>query len=117
MKLCVMGLLVSIGFLCYAIYLRICYFKHEAVCVECLYWSKGFTTYPTYEYKLTIAGKEVTYKNRGTTVFFPREGKRNKILICKKDYDKVVGYAEYVVHLFAGILFSILFTYGIILSL
>jgi len=117
MKLCVMGLLVSIGFLCYAIYLRICYFKHEAVCVECLYWSKGFTTYPTYEYKLTIAGKEVTYKNRGTTVFFPRGGKRNKILICRMDYDKVVGYAEYVVHLFAGILFSILFTYGIILSL
>lgn len=103
------GLLVSAGFLAYAVYLRICYFKHQAVCLDCLYGTKSFITRPLYEYELIVAGKKRTYTNRGTTIFYPRKGKRYKVLICKRDYNKVVGYAEYVVDLcMGGFLFAVI---------
>ena len=115
MELCVAGLLVSIAFFVHALYLRICYFKHEAVCLDCLYGSKAFITRPLYKYELIVDGQRAIYTNRGTTVFYPRIGKCYKVLINKKNYSKVVGYAEYIVHLIAGSLFSAVFIVGLVL--
>ena len=102
MGLFIAGLLFSIYYIIHAIYLRICYFKHEAVCLECLPHNKYFMSSVHYEYELKQAEKMVTCEAWGRTYFYPREGKKCKILICKKDYYKVRGYMVYVVHLLVG---------------
>ena len=103
------GLIVAIGLLVHAIYLRICYFKHEAVCLEHSTYEKLFITFPLYEYELMEAGKKVAYKKRGETYFYPRKGKRYKVLINKDNHNKVIGYMKYVVHLLVGSLLSVMF--------
>ena len=109
MGICIGGLIVSLGILVHAIYLRICYFKHEAVCLEYTTNPTVFMIFPVYEYEIIEAGKKVTYKKGGKTYFYPRKGKKYKVLICKNDYNKVVGYRMYVVHLLVGILLSAMF--------
>ena len=103
MELFLMGLIVSIAMLSYAVYLRVCYMKHEAVCLEYSTSEMGFVTYPLYMYELIENGKKVTYKSSGTTICSPKKGKRYKVLINKKNHYKVVGYREYIVDLCVGV--------------
>lgn len=100
------GLVVAMGLLGHAIYLRIGYFKHEALCLEHSLYGKYFMTFPLYEYELVEEGKRVTYKRRGRTYFYPKKGKSYKVLISKKDHNKVVGYMRFVVHLLEGVVLS-----------
>ena len=102
MELQIIGFIAAAGLLIHAIYLRICYFKHEAVCLESTPHGKHLMSSVLYEYELMVAGKKVTYKNWGWTYFYPRKRKRYKVLICKTDYYKVAGYMLYVVHLLLG---------------
>jgi len=102
MELQIIGFVAAAGLLVHAIYLRICCFKHEAVCLEWTPHGKYLKSSVQYEYELVVAGKKVTYKNWGRTYFYPRKGKRYKVLISKKDYYKVHGYMLYVVHLLEG---------------
>lgn len=70
MELQIIGIIASIGLLVHAIYLRLCYFKHEAICLEYSTSEMAFVTYPLYMYELIENGKKVTYKSSGATVFF-----------------------------------------------
>ena len=101
MELFLIGFIVSIATLAYAVYLKACYMKHKAVCLEYSTSEMAFVTYPLY--KLIENGKKVTYKSSGTTIFSPKKGKRYKVLINKKDHYKVVGYREYIVDLCVGV--------------
>jgi len=102
LELQIIGFIATAGFLVHAIYLRVCYFKHDAICLKCSPHNKFFMSSVLYEYELKQAGKMVTCQASGWTYFYPRKGKRCKILICKKDYYKVAGYMLYVVHLLFG---------------
>ena len=103
MELFLIGFWVSIGILVYAVYLKVCYKKHEAVCLEYSTSEMAFVAYPLYMYELIENGKIVTYKSSGTTIFSPKKGKRYKVLINKKNHYKVVGYREYIVDLCVGV--------------
>ena len=95
--------LFSVGLFARIIFLKVCYMKHDAICLKRTGSGiKGFVTYAMYEYELTEKGKKVIYKSVGTTFLFPRKGKRYKVLISKKDHNKVVGYAEYIATLCMG---------------
>lgn len=107
MELLIIGLLASIGTLAHAIYLKVCYMKHDAVCLEYTSSGKAFVTYPLYEYELIEEGEKVKYKSGGTTIFYPKKGKRYRVLISKKDHKKVVGYTEYIVDVCVGCLLFI----------
>jgi len=96
--------IIAAVYFAHAIYLRVCYFKHEAVCLELQPLYKSPMVGVLYEYELEQPGKMVTYQNWGRAYLNPRKGKRYRILICKTDYDKVSGYQVYVVHLFMGAL-------------
>lgn len=102
MELQIIGFIAAAGLFVHAIYLRVCYFKHEAICLENTPHGKRFMSSALYEYELLVAEKKITYKNWGWTYFHPRKGKRYKVLICKKDYSKVNGYMLYMVHLILG---------------
>ena len=100
--------LISVGLFARIIFLKVCYMKHDATCLKRTGSGiKGFVTYAIYEYELTEKGKKVIYKNKGATFLFPRKGKRYKILISKKDHNKVVGYADYIMDLCMGCMFFI----------
>ena len=103
MELQIIGIIVSVGFLVHAVFLRLRCFKHEAVCLEYSTSEMAFVAYPLYMYELIENGKIVTYKSSGTTIFSPKKGKRYKVLINKKDHYKVVGYREYIVDLYVGV--------------
>ncbi len=86
-----------LGLSAHIVFIKLCYFKHEAVCLD---WTRAsrnfFTTYPRYEYVLLENNKIVIYQQCGTTVFFPKKGKKYNILIRKTDHTKVMGYAWFV---------------------
>lgn len=84
MLLLVIGVLVTTVFLGNAIYIKWCYMKHGAVCLDYIIGSNVFITHVLYEYELIIAGKTVRYKNWGNTVFWVRKGKRYEVFINKK---------------------------------
>lgn len=109
MLLFMIGLLGTSLLLGYAIYIKVGYIKkHEAICLDYIVGSSVFITHVLYEYEMIIAKKTVKYKNWGNTVFWVRRGKNYKIFVNKKNYSKVVGYAEYVVCLVFGCFFGML---------
>ena len=108
MVLFLINLIGTVYFLGHAIYIRVCYTKHRAVCLDYIYGSNVFIAHALYEYDLIIAGKTVKLKHWGDTAFGLRRGKQYKVFINKKDYTKVVGYADYVVRLFLGCFSGIL---------
>lgn len=114
MGLYISGLVVTVGLLIHAIYLKACYFKHEAYCLEYTTYEKLFISFPLYEYELIESGKTVVYQNRGETYFYPRKGKCCKILIKKNNHSKVVGYAKYIVHLVVGSILTVVLVLGIV---
>ena len=99
--------LVSVGLFARIIFLKVCYMKHDASCLKITGTERSFVTFVLYEYELVEKGKKVIYKSEGTTFFYPRKGKRYKVLISKKDHNKVVGYAEYIVTLCMGCMYFI----------
>ena len=96
MELTSIGLICFLGTLAQVINLKVNYFKHTAVCLGYITGHGGFTSFPTYEYELVENGVSMTYKNRGTAWFYPRKGKKYKVLISKRNNNKVVGYSELV---------------------
>ena len=102
MELQIIGFIMTVGLLVHAIYLRICYFKHDAVCLDWNPGGKSFLVRIHYEYELKQGQRMVTCETWGWTYFWARKGKRYKVLICKKDYYKVSGYRVFVVHLLVG---------------
>ena len=123
MGLYISGLVVTVGLLIHVIYLKACYFKHEAYCLEYTTYEKLFISFPLYEYELIESGKTVVYQNRGETEafdnewidFYPRKGKCCKILIKKNNHSKVVGYAKYIVHLVVGSILTVVLVLGIMI--
>lgn len=95
--LCFVGFL---GVCCHIVFVKTCYFRHEAICLS---WTRSydsfFITYPLYEYILLEKDRIVTYQHSGTTVFFPKKGKKYKILIRKTDHTKVMAYGWLVLEI------------------
>ena len=110
----IVGYLMSAGLLARIIFLKVCYMKHDAICLKMTPGLNAYVTYAIYEYELTEKGKKVIYKSKGTTFLYPRKGKRYKVLISKKDHNKVVGYAEYIRDLCMGSVLFIASTFGLI---
>ena len=101
--------LLSLAFLGYAVFLKFCYMKHKAVCLD---YTRAdgislLVTYPLYEYILLENNKIVTHRRYGVTMFTPKKGKTYTVLIRKTDHTKVVGYSEFVFYLCLGIFFLI----------
>ena len=82
--LCFAGFL---GFCGHIVFIKLCYFKHEAVCLD---WSRAsrsfFTIYPLYEYILVEKNKIVTYQRSGITIFKPKNVKKPKKTHKKTGY-------------------------------
>ena len=110
----IVGYLMSAGLFARIIFLKVCYMKHDAICLKITGTERNFVTFVLYEYELVEKGKKVIYKSEGTTFFYPRKGKRYKVLISKKDHNKVVGYAEYIVTLCFACVPFIASTFGLI---
>ena len=83
-------------FLVWTINLKINYFKSYGICLDYDTSPYPFVSYPTYEYEIDEDGIIVKYVNRGTSMLYLGKGKKQKILINKKDHNKVVGYREFV---------------------
>ena len=98
----IINFLFSVGLFARIIFLKVCYMKHDAICLKMTPGSNAYVTHAIYEYELIEKGKKVIYKSEGTTFLYPRKGKRYKVLISKKDHNKVVGYAEYIRDLCMG---------------
>ena len=84
------------GELVWVINLKINYFKSYGLCLDYDTSPFPFVSYPTYEYEIDEDGIIVKYVNRGTSVLYLGKGKKQRILINKKDHNKVVGYREFV---------------------
>ena len=84
------------GTLVWVINLKINYFKSYGICLDYGSSPFPFVSYPTYEYEIDEDGIIVNYVNRGTSILYFGKGKKHKILINKKDHNKVVGYREFV---------------------
>ena len=89
-----------IGLCSHIVFIKLCYFKHEATCLD---WSLAhkslFITHPLYEYILVENNKLVIYQRRGSTVFYPKKGKKYNILIRKTDHTKVMGYGWFILEI------------------
>ena len=79
-----------------------CYEKHEAICLDYHTSNTAFVTYPLYEYEILEDGEMVTYQNWGICNFSPKKGKKYKVLVYKKNHDKVVAFNEYTFNLSFG---------------
>ena len=87
-------------FSCHIVFIKFCYFKHEAICLDWTLAHKSFfITHPLYEYILVENNKIITYRRRGSTLFYPKKGKKYKVLIRKTDHTKVMGYGWVVVEI------------------
>ena len=84
------------GELVWVINLKINYFKSYGLCLDYDTSPFPFVSYPTYEYEIDEDGIIVNYVNRGTSILYFGKGKKQRILINKKDHSKVVGYREFV---------------------
>ena len=87
-------------FLVRAINLKINYFKSYGICLDYDTAHHAFFSYPKYEYEIDEDGEIVRYVNRGISVLYFGEGKKQKILINKKNHNKVVGYRKFVFNIF-----------------
>lgn len=94
MELLAIGIISFAVMLAYAIYLKFNYFKHWAICLDSS--PSGSISHTTYEYEIIEAGEKRTYVSRGTALFYPKKGKKYRVLIHKRNYNKVVGYSAYV---------------------
>ena len=97
---------------------RIIYYKKEffewtAICLDYRV-GRSMTYYPEYVYELVENGETVTYKNWGFAIGFPKKGKKYRVLIKKKDHNKIVGYSEYIAYQVVGTLMLILLVLQII---
>ena len=90
------------------IYYKLEFFEWTAICLDYRV-GRSMTYYPEYVYELVENGETVTYKNRGFAVGFPRKGRKHRVLIKKKDYNKIVGYSEYITYKVLGTLMLFLF--------
>lgn len=81
--------------------LEINYFKSYGLCIDIDTSPYAFVSYPTYEYEVDEDGKIVKYVNRGHSMLHLGKGKKERILINKKDHNKVVGYREFVGYIIA----------------
>ena len=104
MEVCFLGFVAFLWCTASALYLRINYMTHYATCLEYSVGNGGFTSYPLYEYELIENGKKVKYKNRGTATGYPREGKRQKVLIHKENHNKIMAYNELICMICVGML-------------
>lgn len=96
------NLLGSVALLLHVIYLKRCYMKHKAVCLDYTFSGKSFIAHHLYEYELEEEGEEKIYQSWGIAYLYPKIGKRYRVLIHKKNHNKVVGYTVYVVHMIMG---------------
>ena len=96
MDIIFVGLIGCIGAFIQVVNLKINYFRHNAICLGYSTGHYSFVSFPPYEYEIIKAGKRKTYRNTGTTLFYPKKGKKYKVLIHKRNYNKVVGYSEYI---------------------
>mgnify|MGYP005887659229 FL=1 len=90
------------------IYYKLEFFEWTAICLDYRV-GRSMTCYPEYVYELVENGETVTYKNRGFAVGFPRKGRKHRVLIKKKDHNKIVGYSEYITYKVLGTLMLFLF--------
>ena len=102
-------------FLVWTINLKINYFKSYGICLDYDTSPYPFVSYPTYEYEIDEDGIIVKYVNRGTSILYFGKGKQQRILINKKDHNKVVGYRELVAYIIALII-DVVAMIGIIIS-
>lgn len=96
MELVVIGLISFIGVFIQVINLKFNYFRQEAICLDYSTGHYAFVSFPLYEYEIIEDGIKVIYKNEGTTLLYPKKGKKYKVLIHKRNYRKIVGYSEYI---------------------
>ena len=89
------------GKLVWVINLKINYFKSYGLCLDYDTSPFPFVSYPTYEYEIDEDGIIIKYVNRGTSILYLGKGKQHRILINKKDHNKVVGYREFVGYIIA----------------
>ena len=109
--LCFAGFL---GFCGHVVFIKLCYFKHEAVCLDwSLAYKSIFITHPLYEYILVEKDKLVTYRRSSTTVFYPKKGKKYNILIRKTDHTKVMGYAWFVLEIIWALYFLLMVVWDV----
>lgn len=91
-----MEVIASVIMLVRVLYLKLNYFKHQAICLDYSTGHYSFVSFPTYEYELIEVGEKRTYVNRGTAMFYPKKGKKHRVLINRHNYNKVIGYTEYI---------------------
>lgn len=94
-----------------AAWLKTKYIIHYAICLEYM-TVRGFSSSPLYEYEIMDNGEKKVYTNWGSACFYPKVGKRYKVLLRKDDYNKVVAYNEYVTSMVEGIVFVVLFLFN-----
>ena len=103
-----------LGLSAHVVFIKLCYFKHEAVCLD---WSRAsrsfFTIYPLYEYILVEKNKIVTYQRSGITIFKPKKGKKYNILIRKTDHTKVMGYAWFISEIIWALYFLLMVVWDV----
>ena len=91
---------MSLGyFLVWTINLKINYFKSYGLCLDYDTSPFPFVSYPTYEYEIDEDGIIIKYVNRGSSMLYLGKGKQHRILINKKDHNRVVGYRELVFYI------------------
>ena len=97
----------------YVIYYKLEFFEWTAICLDYL-TGRLMAYHPEYVYELVENGETVTYKNWGFAVGFPRKGRKYRVLIKKKDHNKIVGYSEYIAYKVVGTLMLFIFVLEII---
>ena len=97
----------------YVIYYKLEFFEWTAICLDYL-TGRSMAYHPEYVYELVENGETVTYKNWGFAIGFPKKGKKYRVLIKKKDHNKIVGYSEYIAYKVVGTLMLFIFVLEII---
>lgn len=95
------------------IYYKLEFFEWTAICLDYL-TGRSMAYHPEYVYELVENGETVTYKNWGFAIGFPKKGKKYRVLIKKKDHNKIVGYSEYIAYQVVGTLMLFIFVLEII---
>lgn len=96
MELEFIGFIGFIGIFIQVVNLKINYFKYKAICLDYSTGHYAFVSFPLYEYEIIENGVKTMYRNKGTTMFYPKKGKKYKVLIHKNNYNKIIGYSEYI---------------------
>jgi hypothetical protein len=85
-------------FLVRVIDLEINYFKSYGLCID-YDTARWPVSYPIYEYEVDEDGIIVKYVNSTSSLFYFGKGKKHRILINKKDHNKIASYREFVVYI------------------